>query len=35
MPFEIFAFPVFVCFVIGFISGLRAMRREETDEIED
>jgi hypothetical protein len=33
MPFEILAFPVLVCFIIGIISGLRAMTREEEDEI--
>ncbi|MBB5436382.1 hypothetical protein HDC92_000046 [Pedobacter sp. AK017] len=32
MPFEIFALPVLICFIIGIISGLNTMKREEDQE---
>jgi hypothetical protein len=32
MPFEIFAIPVLICFIIGLISGLNAIKREEDQE---
>ncbi len=28
MPYEIFALPVLICFVIGFISGFKAIEKQ-------
>lgn len=33
MPFEIFALPALICFIIGIINGIKKMNKEETEEV--
>jgi hypothetical protein len=32
MPFEVFALPAIICFIIGVINGLKAMDNKEEEE---